>query len=91
MGVGGGAGAPHHFAHAMTPPAEWAGFREQLIGLTDVTRTHFDKLVAELERGLDDLAGVYAAGVGGGEEEEEGGVMGGGGAGGGRAATSQPP
>lgn len=26
--------------------AGWAKFRESLIGLTDVTRTHFDKLVS---------------------------------------------
>ena len=44
------------------PPPGWAEFREHLIGLTDVTRTHFDRLVAELERGLDNLAAEYHAG-----------------------------
>ncbi|KAK2080152.1 hypothetical protein QBZ16_000005 [Prototheca wickerhamii] len=32
---------------------KWTVFREQLIGLTDVTRTHFQKLVDEMEKGLD--------------------------------------
>ncbi|GAB4818029.1 hypothetical protein N2152v2_005075 [Parachlorella kessleri] len=36
------------------PPAEaWPKFREQLIGMTDVTRTHFHKLVDEFEQGVD--------------------------------------
>ena len=30
-------------------------FRKHLIGLTDVTHTSFDKLVAQLERGFDDM------------------------------------
>ena len=30
-------------AFVATP--EWPGFRQALIGLTDVTRSHFDKLV----------------------------------------------
>ena len=34
-------------------PAAWAGFREELIGLTDVTRNHFAKLVDFLEKGME--------------------------------------
>jgi len=34
-------------------PAAWAAFREELIGLTDVTRTQFAKLVDFLEKGVD--------------------------------------
>lgn len=30
-------------------------FRKHLIGLTDVTHTSFDKLVAQLERGFEDM------------------------------------
>lgn len=33
--------------------------REQLIGLTDVTRSHFDKLVNEFEKGLDEALKEY--------------------------------
>jgi ariadne-1 len=63
------------------PPPGWPKFREALIGLTDVTRTHFDRLVAELERGLDNLATEYA-----------GGDAGAGGAGGSqRRAVARPP
>ncbi|RMZ57524.1 hypothetical protein APUTEX25_003767 [Auxenochlorella protothecoides] len=39
--------------HSETAVEEWAVFREQLIGLTDVTRSHFTKLVNEMEKGLD--------------------------------------
>ncbi|KAK9806726.1 hypothetical protein WJX72_000715 [[Myrmecia] bisecta] len=39
----------------------WGKFRENLIGLTDVTRSHFDKLVEELEKGLDHLLTTYRA------------------------------
>ena len=53
------------------PPPGWAEFREHLIGLTDVTRTHFDRLVAELERGLDNLAAEYHAGDAFGEDESQ--------------------
>ncbi len=35
-------------------PTAWATFREELIGLTDVTRTQFAKLVDFLEKGLDE-------------------------------------
>lgn len=34
------------------PPQD---FRKHLIGLTDVTHTSFDKLVAQLERGFEDM------------------------------------
>ncbi|KAI3433888.1 hypothetical protein D9Q98_003690 [Chlorella vulgaris] len=37
----------------------WAKFREQLIGLTDVTRIHFEKLVNEFEKGLDEALKEY--------------------------------
>jgi hypothetical protein len=33
--------------------------REQLIGLTDVTRSHFEKLVDEFEAGLDEALEKY--------------------------------
>ena len=84
-GPAGGGGSGSAF---LTPPAEWAQFREQLIGLTDVTRTHFDKLVAELERGLDGLAEVYAAGGPGAVEDAAGGGGGGGGGGGAGPSSS---
>jgi hypothetical protein len=38
---------------------EWPVFREQLIGLTDVTRIHFEKLVDEFEKGLDQALKEY--------------------------------
>jgi hypothetical protein len=34
------------FLDASAPLDGWPKFRENLIGLTDVTRSHFDKLVA---------------------------------------------
>ncbi|KAL6748380.1 hypothetical protein V8C86DRAFT_2879354 [Haematococcus lacustris] len=37
-------------------------FRKRLIGLTDVTRGYFDKLVAQLERGFNDLEKDFAGG-----------------------------
>lgn len=39
--------------------ATWNMFREQLIGLTDVTRSHFEKLVNEFEKGLDAALAEY--------------------------------
>eukprot|EP00884_Botryococcus_braunii_P023086 jgi/Botrbrau1/9461/Bobra.0252s0082.1 len=39
--------------------SKWPDFRQNLIGLTDVTRSHFDKLVSELEKGLDNLVEDY--------------------------------
>lgn len=37
------------------PPLPPQDFRKHLIGLTDVTHTSFDKLVAQLERGFEDM------------------------------------
>lgn len=39
--------------HATTGTVSHCLCREQLIGLTDVTRLHFEKLVNEFEKGLD--------------------------------------
>lgn len=39
---------------------EFQSFRRKLIGLTDVTKNFFSKLVQQLERGFDDLDQVYA-------------------------------
>jgi hypothetical protein len=36
-------------------PVRPQDFRKHLIGLTDVTHTSFDKLVAQLERGFEDM------------------------------------
>lgn len=38
---------------------DWAKFREKLIGLTDVTKSHFDKLVQELEKGMEKMLVDY--------------------------------
>lgn len=38
---------------------EWKKYRETLIGLTDVTHSHFEKLVQELEKGLDGMLEQY--------------------------------
>ncbi|DBA71150.1 hypothetical protein WJX79_002426 [Trebouxia sp. C0005] len=46
---------------------EWRKFRETLIGLTDVTHSHFAKLVQELEKGVDTLLEQYK----GMEEQQE--------------------
>eukprot|EP00887_Chlorella_sp_A99_P005298 scaffold1.g5298.t1 len=40
-------------------PPEWQKFRTDLIGLTDVTRAHFEKLVNEFEKGLEVALGAY--------------------------------
>lgn len=42
---------------------EWPKFREGIIGMTDVTRIHFGKLVAELEKGLDAMLADYHVGA----------------------------
>ncbi|KAK9833366.1 hypothetical protein WJX84_001950 [Apatococcus fuscideae] len=47
-------------ASSETRRAAWDKFRENLIGLTDVTRSHFVKLVQELEKGLDQLLAFYS-------------------------------
>jgi hypothetical protein len=39
----------------LIPPERFQDFRKHLIGLTDVTHGSFDKLVAQLERGFDDM------------------------------------
>jgi len=41
----------------------WPHFRETLIGLTDVTQSHFAKLVNELERGMGSLLETYRTGA----------------------------
>ena len=44
------------FAEAGLIPGErFQDFRKHLIGLTDVTHGSFDKLVAQLERGFEDM------------------------------------
>ena len=53
----------NNFADGETPVDEWAKFRENIIGLTDVTRLHFHKLVQELEKGLDAMLADYHAGT----------------------------
>ncbi len=66
-----------HVSHAPTGGGDCAQeFRKTLIGLTDVTRQFFDKLVAQLEKGLGSLAAEYdgsaavaLAGVSGGVQE----------------------
>lgn len=39
--------------------SDWPAFRETLIGLTDVTQSHFAKLVNELEKGMNSLLDTY--------------------------------
>jgi ariadne-1 len=39
----------------LIPQEKFQDFRKHLIGLTDVTHGSFDKLVAQLERGFDDM------------------------------------
>lgn len=39
----------------LIPSERFQDFRKHLIGLTDVTHGSFDKLVAQLERGFDDM------------------------------------
>ncbi len=51
------------FAKAGRSVDEWGKFRENLIGLTDVTRSHFVKLVSELEKGLENALAEYDTGV----------------------------
>jgi ariadne-1 len=40
-------------------PQGWARFREELIGLTDVTRTHFNRLVDFLGKGLEEAMSEF--------------------------------
>ncbi|KAK9905069.1 hypothetical protein WJX75_009180 [Coccomyxa subellipsoidea] len=47
------------FLDGSMPAEGWGKFRETLIGLTDVTRSHFDKLVQELEKGMDVMLHAY--------------------------------
>ncbi|BDA49808.1 probable E3 ubiquitin-protein ligase ARI7 [Coccomyxa sp. Obi] len=49
----------NQFLDHSAPPEGWGKFRETLIGLTDVTRNHFDKLVQELEKGIDTMLHAY--------------------------------
>lgn len=51
------------FAKAGRSVDEWGKFRENLIGLTDVTRSHFVKLVSELEKGLENMLAEYDTGM----------------------------
>lgn len=51
------------FIDMETAAEEWPKFREGLIGMTDVTRIHFAKLVAELEKGLDAMLADYHVGA----------------------------
>ncbi len=75
-GEGEGAGGAGGGARQAVEPAEWAAFREELLGLTDVTRAQFAKLVdflaagletglAELAGGVDEAGGSGSGGVGG--------------------------
>ncbi|EFN58957.1 hypothetical protein CHLNCDRAFT_137543 [Chlorella variabilis] len=57
--AGDGAGSSAAGAGSSKEHATWNAFREQLIGLTDVTRSHFEKLVNEFEKGLDEALKVY--------------------------------
>ncbi|KAI7836399.1 hypothetical protein COHA_009731 [Chlorella ohadii] len=52
-------GQAEHYLEKLHHKATWNAFREQLIGLTDVTRSHFDKLVNEFEKGLDEALKEY--------------------------------
>ena len=51
---------PNAFAEGEAPIAAWPKFRENLIGLTDVTRSHFEKLVQVRRRAR--MAGTVCAG-----------------------------
>ena len=47
--------------HAEAPELTFAEYRSMLTGLTAVTRGYFERLVAELEGGLEGLGAKYAA------------------------------
>jgi ariadne-1 len=51
-----------HMGDSPFDAAAWATFREELIGLTDVTRSQFAKLVDFLEKGLEEGLAEYARG-----------------------------
>jgi hypothetical protein len=51
------------FVDGTAAPSNWGKFRESLIGLTDVTRAHFDKLVSELVKGVDAMLSTYQIGA----------------------------
>ena len=53
----------NEFIEGSTKVDAWAKWRENLIGLTDVTRSHFSKLVMELEKGLDAMLADYQNGA----------------------------
>ena len=53
----------NEFIEGTTKVDAWAKWRENLIGLTDVTRSHFSKLVMELEKGLDAMLADYQNGA----------------------------
>lgn len=88
--------------NAPIDPTVWATFREELIGLTDVTRIQFAKLVDFLEKGLDEGLAEFrgatnpwasSSGQEPNEEEEEenaNAASGSGGAGPSRRPAAQP-
>lgn len=43
--------------------SQFQDFRKNLIGLTDVTRDYFEKLVKQLEKGFENIEMHYAGGV----------------------------
>lgn len=52
--------------HGCPDVVEFAEFRKRLIGMTDVTRTFFDKLIKQLEVGFATLSEDYMGQVSGG-------------------------
>ena len=82
-GGGGGGGASAKAGHV--DAGAWNQFREELLGLTDVTRTQFAKLVDFLEKGLDEGLAEFTRSSGGG------GGIGGSGFGSGGAGPSSDP
>ena len=53
---------PAHLQHdgGKVDPLKWSAFREELIGLTDVTRSQFVKLVDFLEKGVEEGLAEFA-------------------------------
>jgi hypothetical protein len=76
-GGGDGGGASASQQQPGIPAEAFAEFRRRLVGLTDVTRSFFEKLVAQLERGFGGMGEEYAGGLLV-EEDDEGGAGGGG-------------
>jgi len=89
---GGGNGGGGGSGGGGIPTEAFAEFRRRLVGLTDVTRSFFEKLVGQLERGFGGMGEEYA----GAEEAAAdtgsgGGGRGGGPAGGGGGASASAP